>query len=152
MADSPPWWPPLRGNPYMGSNLRQPYEGEANYFRQNPDVAGMAAEDNRVVLNPFTGLSGQGREAVYRNELARVLMRGNPDFVPPPITPEQANFLTVTTYANASDADRRATMAARVFSGDPSAGAVTPAQDQLARRLGTYLDVRGVPFTYAGGK
>lgn len=149
MADNALMWM-LQGNPYMGANLRQPYPGEDEYFRQNPAVGGMAAEDNRVTLNPYSALSGGERDAVYRNELARILMRTNPEYAPPPITPQQADFLTGTTYANASDADRRATMAARVFSGDPSAGRPTSEQAKLARSIGTYLDVRSVPFNYTG--
>lgn len=109
--------------------LRNPYPSEDDYFKSNPSVAGMAAEDNQVVLNPYTGLTPQQQFAVYENELARIKMRSGgfkPDFN---LTPQQNQFLDSNTYATAGQDDRRATIAARLFSGDSSAG--QPTSEQL---------------------
>ena len=132
------------GGPYAD---RQPYPSEREYFQANPSVAGMAAADSRVTLNPYSPLSGAERDAVRQNELARVLMRTDPAFQPGfGLTPEQSQFLSGTTYANASPTDQAATIAARAYSGDPSAGALTPEQSAFSDRLKTYFAVRGTPF------
>uniref|UniRef100_A0A6H1ZG35 Uncharacterized protein n=1 Tax=viral metagenome TaxID=1070528 RepID=A0A6H1ZG35_9ZZZZ len=49
--------PKLQNNWINSIKERQPYESERNYFRSNPNVGGMAAEDNAVILNPFSNLS-----------------------------------------------------------------------------------------------
>jgi len=46
------------------------------------------------------------------------------------LTPDQLNKLQGTTYSSAPLQDQRETIAARIFSGDPSAG--TPTGDQKA--------------------
>ena len=104
------------GNLY--SRLRDPYESELEYFKTNPHVGGMATEDARVILNPYS--QNVNRDAIYQNELARLYMRENesPRFK---LTPEQIKFLDATTYRNASPEDRNQTIAARILSGDPSA-------------------------------
>lgn len=136
------------GGPYAD---RSPYPSERNYFAANPQTAGMAAEDNKVVMNPFSPLSNEEMEAVRRNELARVLMRGNPYYQPNfQLTPEQGQNLQSTAYANAPDDARRATVAARLYSGDPSGGTPTPEQDQFVNALRTYFGVRQSPFTVGG--
>ena len=33
------------------------YEGEDKYFKENPHVAGMAAEDDRIIMNPYSKLT-----------------------------------------------------------------------------------------------
>lgn len=117
-----------------GVEERKPYEGELAYFQANPTVAGMAAEDNRIVMNPSTRLTPQELNAVRLNEAARVHMRKKP---PPTfdLTPEQAQFLETTTYKAAPDADRRGTIAARLLSGDPSAGTATAQQMEYVKAL-----------------
>lgn len=110
------------------------YPGEDSYFKSNPGVSGMASESGHVVLNPYSDPS-INMDAVYKNELARLLMRGQlPDLpqVQPAfgVTPEQSSYLAGTTYANAPLQDQRETLAARLFSGDSSAG--TPTGDQTA--------------------
>jgi len=110
---------------------RQPYASESQYFRSNPMVAGMAAEDNRVVLNPFSQLSEQEMAAVAQNERARVLMRlmgGAPNFY---VTPEQSSAFR----GYGSEDDIRSTIAARIFSGDPSAGNSTKEQREWVMQM-----------------
>ena len=124
---------------YQPSIRKKLYPGEDNYFRQNPGVAGMAAEDGAVILNPYSANSPDQQRAVYDNEAARLYMRerGVPSFS---LTPEQEAFLNSNSYRGASSDDRRATIMGRILSGDPSSGQPTPEQinaaEQLRRDLG----------------
>jgi hypothetical protein len=110
--------------------FRSPEEGELEYFKSNPTVTGMAADDNRVIINPYSKLSKAEKDAVALNEYGRIIMRTNPNFAPNfKLTDEQTKFLSSNTYKDAPEQDRLATIAARLLSGDPSAG--TPTIDQL---------------------
>jgi hypothetical protein len=140
--------PLTRGGMYVD---RQPYAGERKYFSANPHVAGMAAEDDKVVMNPFSPLSAEQREAVRRNEMARILMRTNQAYAPPPITEDQSALLRGTTYEGARPEDRAATISARQYSGDPSGGSPTAEQAQLLELMRTYLGVREAPFSIPRG-
>lgn len=118
---------------------RQPYESELNYFRANPDVGGMASEDNRVVINPFSTLQPHELDAVRKNETARIHMRkyGAPTFL---LTQQQRKSLANTPYSSASHADMASTIAARLLSNDPSGGSPTLEQinyvEGLRRSMG----------------
>ena len=119
----------------LGIKMREPFPSELEYFRNNLDVGGMATEDNKVILNPYTKLSPKEKQAVAMNESARIIMRQEqyaPNFE---LTEEQKKFLDSTTYKGASPQDRQATIAARIVSGDPSAGKPTKEQMQFVNRL-----------------
>lgn len=137
------------GGPYAD---RQPYPSERSYFAANPRVAGMATEDGNVILNDFSGMPTRDRESVRSNELARLLMQSNPAYRPnfSALTPQQSQNLLSTTYANAPEQTRQETIAARLFSGDPSGGTATPEQDQFINALRTYFGVYGAPFSTGG--
>lgn len=107
---------------------REPYTSEVEFFKQNPRTAGMATEDNQVIVNPYSNLSEIERKALIKNETSRVLMRNMPSNERPSfsITPEQRSAFK--NYG--SEQDIRETIAARILSGDPSAGAAT--QEQMA--------------------
>ena len=121
------------------------HQSELEYFRGNPNVAGMAAQDDQVVTNPYSSLSPEEMDAVRRNEHARVFMRTNPQFAPGfDLTQEQSGNLGGTSYAQAPMSDRRATIAARILSGDPSAGATTPEQAAYVERLLRAMQTRGI--------
>jgi hypothetical protein len=108
-----------------GVQERTPHPSEMWYFAQNPGVAGMAAEDDRITLNPFSPNPPQAQRAVAENEAARVHMRTNPTLRPNfDITPEQQQRFG--QYGSPDDI--RQTIAARLLSGDPSAGTANPAQ------------------------
>lgn len=110
----------------LGGEKRQPYSSENAYFKKNPTVAGMATEDNKITLNPYSPLSMTQKQAVAVNEAARLLLRGKQlDF---PLTTQQHSMLSNTTYANADEQSRKATILARLLSGDSSAGKPTDAQ------------------------
>ena len=123
-----------------GVEMREPYRGELDYFRKNPKVSGMATEDGKVILNPYSGLTQSEYQSVAINESARLLMRRDPSLEPMfDLTDQQKRMLDTSAYRNASDADRKATIAARILSGDPSAGVYTAEQgafvNQLKRKL-----------------
>lgn len=120
--------------------MRDPYDSEREYFRKNPHVAGMASEDDRIVMNPFSTLSERERQAVIMNEAARVHMRRG--LVPPPrftLTPEQESAFAA--YSK-DPLDRASTVAARILSGDPSALKPTPEQLQYVEQLRRFMGVR----------
>lgn len=111
------------------------FDGEDSYFKGRPDVAGMAAEDGSVVLNPYSPLNADQKYAVYMNEAARLYMRknGTPTF---DLTESQSNYLNGNDYKSASDDDRRATVIARILSGDSSISDPTDEQRFIAADIG----------------
>lgn len=123
----------------FGVPERSPFDGELEFFRQNPTVAGMATEDGAVTINPTANLSPQQREAVVRNEAARVLMRGGavprPDF-------ELTDAQRQAFQGYGTDQDIRETIAARLMTNDPSAGDGTPEQQAFSARLQAALAQR----------
>jgi hypothetical protein len=111
----------------------QLFGGESEFFRANPTVTGMAAEDGQIILNPYSTLQPQEREAVARNEAIRLHMRDR-NIVPQiDVTPEQEAFFRGTAYETA-DAEKRQTIIARILSGDPSVKS-TPEQQREAERI-----------------
>jgi hypothetical protein len=116
--------------PKIAKLIRNPYESELEYFKSNPTVSGMAADDDKIILNPYSNLSKQEQDAVALNEYGRIVMRTNPQFAPNfLLTDEQNKFLGSNSYKDAPEQDKMATIAARLLSNDPSAG--TPTIDQL---------------------
>ena len=116
------------------------YPGEDDYFKKNPHVAGMAAEDNRIIMNPYGTLTDAEKQAVMMNEAARVHMRvGNID---PPrfaLTPEQESAFA--KYSQ-DPVDRASTVAARLLSGDPSALKPTSEQQDYVQQLRKFMGVK----------
>jgi hypothetical protein len=106
------------GRSYYGVPERLPYQSELEFFQSNPTVAGMAAEDNAIVLNPALRARPEDYDAVARNEAARILMRtgalSRPEFE---LTSEQ-----MESFGNYSPdpQDIRETLVGRWVSGDPS--------------------------------
>ena len=66
------------------------FPGELDYFKANPKTTGMAADDDMVILNPYSTLNEREKQAVLMNEAARVHMRKR-NIEPPQydLTPEQ---------------------------------------------------------------
>ena len=124
-----------------GIGVRDQLEpGEESYFKANPHVAGMAADDNKIIMNPFSTLKDNEKQAVMMNEAARVHMRSKlidaPNY---DSTPTQAE--KVAKYSQDPN-DIKHTIAARILSGDPSAGDVTPAQQEYVSRLRQFMGVK----------
>lgn len=120
-----------------GVELRNLYPSEDNYFKKNTHVGGMATDDNKVIINPYSRLNDKERQAILMNESARVHMRtGNinaPEFT---ITPEQKKaFESYSPDLN----DIKQTIAARVLTGDPSALNKTSEQINYANKLKNYM-------------
>lgn len=137
----------------MPNNLiRKPYDSELEYFKQNPNVSGMAAEDDKVILNPYSKLSKKELDAVALNETARIAMRKNPELQPNfELTDEQKNMLSTGSYADADETHRKATVAARILSGDPSAGTPTEEQLQFVDKLRSSMPGEDKPTKMAKG-
>ena len=123
-----------------GVGVRDVYPGEDKYFKDNPHVGGMAAEDNKIILNPYSKLSEKEKQAVMMNEAARVHMRqGMIDAPRYDLSPEQGK-----AFANYSKSieDQRQTIAARILSGDPSALQPTPDQLEYVGKLRQFMGVK----------
>lgn len=123
------------------SIMRKPFPSELEYFKKNPTVSGMATEDNAVIINPYSPLSEKEKESVKQNETLRVLMRtgrvSRPKFA---LTKEQTDYLETTSYKDAKEEDRLETIAARLFTGDQTAGSGTSEQEDYLRLLRTEME------------
>ena len=107
------------------------FPGEDKFFKNRPDVAGMAAEDDTIILNPYSKLSKKNLGLVAQNEALRLKMRKE-NFTPDiDVTDKQKDFFKGTEYENNPQAMRQ-TIFARIYSGDPSAMA-TPEQIQALK-------------------
>jgi hypothetical protein len=127
--------------PKIADFIRNPEDSELEYFKANPTVSGMAAEDDKIILNPYSKLSKKEQDAVALNEYGRIVMRTNPQFAPNFIlSDEQTKFLGSNTYKDAPEQDRLATIAARLLSGDPSAGTPTIDQLKFVNKLKDYIN------------
>ncbi|MEK9894961.1 MAG: hypothetical protein VW518_00860 [Burkholderiaceae bacterium] len=119
----------------FGMHIRSSlFPSELDYFRNNPHTAGMAADDNYVILNPYSSLSQQELASVANNEAARLYMRQSgfrPSFT---VTDEQRRLFARTPYEHDEQA-LRDTIAARLFSGDPSALNGTSEQLEFVSQL-----------------
>ena len=117
-----------------GYAVRNPHKSEDTWFAMNTNVTGMAAEDGRIVLNPYSGLSDENKAAVAKNEAIRLFMRENkvdPQFK---VTPQQAKAFQGTAYATNEPAMRQ-TLVSRILTGDPSAGSVTEEQRKVSQDI-----------------
>lgn len=117
----------------LGYQTRGLFAGEDTYFRQNPSVAGMATEDGKIIINPYSTLSNTEKKAVVKNEAFRLYMRENnvvPKFA---VTPQQKEAFKNTEYGGNETALKQ-TIVARILTGDPSALA-TPEQRAEAKLI-----------------
>jgi hypothetical protein len=122
-------------------NLRNElFPGEKEYFQKNPHVGGMAAEDDQIIMNPYSKLSDAEKQSVMLNEAARVHMRSgkiqSPQFT---LTPEQESAFS--SYGNNLN-DKQSTIAARILSGDPSALNATPEQNEYVQQLKKFMQLK----------
>jgi uncharacterized protein YwbE len=114
------------------------YPGEDKFFKENPNVGGMAAEDQSVILNPYSSLNDKEKQSIIINETARLAMRGGYERPTFELTPEQKQ-----SFKNYSSniQDQRETIVGRILSGDPSAGNVTPEQKKYAEGLRSVMNL-----------
>ncbi len=118
-------------------------------LRSRPDVAGLASDDGAVVMNPYCLLSEEEREAVALNEAARVVMSTRADLRPDfALTPEQE-----AAFANYGPPEAvKATVAARVLSGDPSALIPTAEQMAFVVRLAREMGIPAHALAFAANR
>lgn len=124
--------------------LREPYEGELRFFNNRPDVGAMMTDDGRVIVNPNSQFTNEERDAIIRNERSRLFVKYG--LVPEPtfaLTKDQEQFLNSNDYNRATGKDRRATIAARLLTGDESAQGSTEEQLDYARMLDSALKEKG---------
>ena len=128
-----------------------PDPGTDKYFKANPGTTGMAVggglsgspkdEPRTVMLNPYSNLTKEGRQAVETNERLRHFMdeTGYDPKIEP--TPAQIKAFEGTEYGKPENRKYLGqTIAARILTGDESAGDVTPAQQAAAMRLQQEFD------------
>lgn len=110
------------------------FPGEDQFFKDRPEVTGMAAEDDSIILNPYSSLSKREQGFVAQNEALRLKMRKD-DFDPKiQLTDEQQGFFKGTEYAS-DPRSMRQTILARIYSGDPSAKATGEQKKVLQQYL-----------------
>jgi hypothetical protein len=116
----------------LGYKVRdQLFPTEDQFFRANPTTAGVASETGEIVLNPYADAS-VNRDAVAKNEAFRLFLRDRKIKVPFDITDEQREAFAGTPYERDEGALRE-TIAARVYSGDPSARATREQRDWVKK-------------------
>lgn len=123
-----------------GYTVRSPYPGEDAFFKRNPSVGGMAAEDGQITLNPYSPLSPEERQAVARNEAIRLHQRDLGVRYTFPLTRHQRQSMAGTAYSANDDAARE-TIVARALTGDPSAGDLTDDQRAAAAMTQAHIDM-----------
>ena len=103
-----------------GYPVRAPYPGEDTFFKGRPEVGGMAAEDGKITLNPYSKLSDDEKSSVAKNEAIRLWMRDKKPNLSFPVSPKQKQAFANTEYGGDENALKQ-TIVARILSGDPSA-------------------------------
>lgn len=116
------------------------YPSEDAYFKANQNVGGMAAEDNRIIMNRYAPLKPNERDAVMVNEATRLFLRNNNVPLKFNLTDNQKKALG--NYSK-DENDIRATIIGRIVSGDPSALDATPEQRQIADQIKGWLFKKG---------
>ncbi len=129
-----------------GYEIRKPLSDEDRYFKENPNVSGMAADDGKIILNAYSKLTPEERNSVARNEAARLYMRETGmkfNFPVPQI--DQAPFKG-SVYADPKNLHHlQSTVVARIIAGDPSVGTATTEQITAADKIRSALSEREMP-------
>ena len=88
----------------------------------------------KVILNPYSELTDQEKEAVYKNEALRLFMKQK-DITPKfSLTEEQEQFFKGTPYEK-DEINKRRTLVSRILTGDPSSGSATDEQLTEAKKV-----------------
>ena len=128
------------GDKYYGYETRISYSSESAYFKENPNVGGMATSDNRIVLNPYSKLNKKQLQSVAQNEAIRLWLRDNnvdPKFN---VTPMQVESFRGTEYEKPENLlHLKHTLISRYLSGDPSSGELTEMQKEWAEWIRNQL-------------
>lgn len=125
----------------FGVEHRNPDAGEDAYFRSHPEVAGMAGDDDRIVLNPYSRNRPDQQQAVARNEAIRIWIDRNKPELKFSVTEQQKKAFQGTEYGKPENEHLlKSTLVARILTGDQSAGAVTDEQRAAASRIWEQLN------------
>jgi hypothetical protein len=120
-------------------NIRKATESEIKYFKDNPKVEGMMSQDSdQVVLRPkeMSKLTPKERRGLAENENFRLFIRKNKPQLDFKLTDEQKENLSDTDYAKTgNDYQAKATILARIYTGDKSGGKATKEQTTLLNKL-----------------
>jgi hypothetical protein len=122
---------------------RDLYPSEDEFLKENTHVGGMAAEDDHVIINPYSPLPKEMKDLVRINETARLAMRNGyprPTF---DLTPKQKEFYSTIQNGKPYSEDLqdiRETIAARIMTGDDSAQDYTEEQQVYADKLADVLE------------
>jgi hypothetical protein len=123
----------------------QPDKETLDYLKKNPGTTGMAVGaglngydgERRVMVNPYSGLTPKGTEALIENERIRLFIdetKPKLEFEP---TKAQIDFFKGTEYGKPENRERlKETIIARILTGDGSAGDITPEQQKVANVIG----------------
>jgi len=122
-----------------GYSVRPPYPGEDAFFKTRPEVGGMAAEDGKITINPYSKLSDDEKSSVAHNEAVRLWMRDKKPKLPFSVSQRQKQAFANTEYGKDENALKE-TIIARILSGDPSALAE---EDQLSIADGILKQIKG---------
>ena len=118
---------------------RQPTGSETDFFRRRPEVAGYAAPDQSVVMNPaFNG----NTDAVLLNERLRHVFNANPQLVPSQMTIAEHQRLS-GGYQDDEQA-LRSSILARMLSGDTSLSPYTFQQYEAIKGIDGFLQSLGM--------
>lgn len=115
----------------QNASVRPAYPSEDEFFKSNQNIGGYAADDGMVVVNPYSPLNDQEKNAIKVNETIRQALRAVPVDNRPSfdLTADQS-----TRFKNYSPNTRdvQDTILARILTGDPSAGAISEQQKTAA--------------------
>jgi hypothetical protein len=142
------------------ANIKYPEEkpdkGTLDYFKKNPNVAGMAIGaglngydgERRVVVNPYAKLTPEGRKGLIENERIRHFMDETKPQLKFEPTGEQIKSFSGTEYGKPENLDKlKQTIVARILTGDSSVGNVTPEQQMAAESIGQQWSKQSKPKT-----
>lgn len=124
----------------LGYDVRSPFPGEDAFFSANRHVGGMAGEDGKITLNPYSTLSPAEKAAVAKNEAIRLHQREMGMRYTFPVTEQQRKSFSGSAYETNEPAMRE-TIVARALTGDPSAGELTEDQRHAAGLTQAYIDM-----------
>ena len=125
------------GNMY-GYPIREPFSGEHEFFKKNTHVTGMATDDNKITLNPYSNIPESNKALVAKNEALRLFMREHgidPKFE---ITKKQDEYFKKYggSYGEpGNERHLRSTLVSRILTGDPTALDFTDEQRSVSESI-----------------
>ena len=119
--------------------VRDPYKGEDTYFKKNPKVGGMMTEDNMIILNPYSKLTPEQKNAVALNEAIRLVIKKSNFPVEFDLTEKQKEFFKGTEYEKNEDEAKKSILA-RLLTNDSSVQEPSEEQLNVANTLKSYIE------------